>query len=279
MQIWQLAILSIVQGIAELLPISSSAHVILAERLLGLDPTSPQLTLLLVMLHTGTMFAVIVYFWKSWRATYFSSAEAFRGNALQVVAATVATAIVGLALLALIKHLFAPNASDFEIETLFGNARLMAGALAAAGVLIILSSLLAKPAAPGLSLAAATVIGAVQGLCLPFRGFSRSGATISAAMLLGVARRRAEEFSFALAVVLTPPVIVREVHRLHKAQAALGAGQAPSHALGASLVGMLLSFLAGLIALRWLSRWLEQGRWHYFGAYCLLVALVVFWVG
>ena len=42
---------------------------------------------------------------------------------------------------------------------------------------------------------------------------------------------------------------------------------------------MLLSFLAGLIALRWLSRWLEQGRWHYFGAYCLLVALVVFWVG
>jgi undecaprenyl-diphosphatase len=279
MQIWQLAILSIVQGIAELLPISSSAHVILAERLLGLDPTSPQLTLLLVMLHTGTMFAVIVYFWKSWRATYFSSAEAFRGNALQVVAATVATAVVGLALLALIKHLFAPNASDFEIETLFGNARLMAGALAAAGLLIILSSLLARPGAAGLSLAAATVIGAVQGLCLPFRGFSRSGATISAGMLLGVARRRAEEFSFALAVVLTPPVIVREVHRLHKAQAALGVGQAPSHALGASLLGMLLSFLAGLIALRWLSRWLEQGRWHYFGAYCLLVALVVFWVG
>jgi undecaprenyl-diphosphatase len=279
MQLWQLAILSIVQGIAELLPISSSAHVILAERLLGLDPTSPQLTLLLVMLHTGTMFAVIVYFWKSWRETYFSSGQAFRSNALQVVAATLATAIVGLALLALIKYLFAPNASDFEIETLFGNARLMAAALATAGLLIILSSLLARPGAAGLSLAAATVIGAVQGLCLPFRGFSRSGATISAGMLLGIARRRAEEFSFALAVVLTPPVIVREVHRLHKAQAVLGAAPAPSHALGTSLLGMLLSFLAGLIALRWLSRWLEQGRWHYFGAYCLVVALVVFWVG
>jgi undecaprenyl-diphosphatase len=114
MQLWQLAILSIVQGIAELLPISSSAHVILAERFLGLDPTAPELTLLLVLLHTGTMFAVIVYFWSSWRQTYFSAAAAFRSNALKVVVATIATAVVGLALQALIKHLFASNASDFR---------------------------------------------------------------------------------------------------------------------------------------------------------------------
>ena len=59
-------------------------------------------------------------------------------------------------------------------------------------------------------------IGAVQGLCLPFRGFSRSGATISTGLLLGVGKRRMEEFSFALAVVLTPPVILRSLWRLFK---------------------------------------------------------------
>ena len=68
MTLLQILILAIVQGAAELLPVSSSAHVIVAEKLMGLDPTAPQMTLLLVMLHTGTMFAVIVYFWKSWRA-------------------------------------------------------------------------------------------------------------------------------------------------------------------------------------------------------------------
>jgi undecaprenyl-diphosphatase len=71
MELLQILILAIVQGAAELLPVSSSAHVIVAEKLMGLDPTAPQMTLLLVMLHTGTMFAVILYFWKAWRATFF----------------------------------------------------------------------------------------------------------------------------------------------------------------------------------------------------------------
>src|ERR1700743_3166896 len=78
-------VLAIVQGIAELLPVSSSAHVIVAEKLLGLDPTTPQMTLLLVMLHTGTMLAVITYFWKTWRATYFSSMQALRANAVHLL--------------------------------------------------------------------------------------------------------------------------------------------------------------------------------------------------
>jgi undecaprenyl-diphosphatase len=279
MQLWQLLILAVVQGLAELLPISSSAHVIVAEKLLGLDPTTPQMTLLLVMLHTGTMFAVLVYFWKAWRASYFSSRDAFIGNARSVVIATVATAVVGLALLKIIKHLFAPGASDFEIENLFGNARLMAAALAAAGLLII-GSARARPASTEtVSAAAAGWIGAVQGVCLPFRGFSRSGATISTGLLLGVARRRAEEFSFALAVVLTPAVIAREVLRLHKAQADGPAGTGLAHGFAPGLIGMVLSFAAGMVALRWLSRWLEQGRWYLFGVYCLIAAAVVFWLG
>jgi undecaprenyl-diphosphatase len=280
MPLWQLVILSLVQGVAELLPISSSAHVIVTEKLLGLDPTAPQMTLLLVMLHTGTMFAAIAYFWSSWRETYFSSRAAFRDNAVQVVLATVATGVVGLLLLELLKQLLGRGRADFEIETLFGNAGLMALSLIAAGVLIIWSSLRAKngDAAP-LDSRRALAIGALQGVCLPFRGFSRSGATISLGMLLGVARRRAEEFSFALAVVLTPAVIFQELHRLKKAQALHPHAASLSHAVAPALLGMLLSFLAGLIALRWLSRWLEAGRWHYFGIYCLAAALLVLWVG
>jgi undecaprenyl-diphosphatase len=280
MALWQLAILAIVQGLAELLPVSSSAHVILAEKLLGLDPTSPQLTLLLVMLHTGTMFAVIAYFWAAWRSAYFGGGAAFRAIALRVVLATALTGVVGFALLALIQHLFAPGAADFEIESLFGNPRLMAASLGAVGILIIVASRFGHAAGDTLSLRAAALIGAVQGFCLPLRGFSRSGATISTGMLLSVPRRRAEEFSFALAVVLTPPIIVRELHRLHKAQAAVAAGGANlTHALVPSLIGMALSFVAGMLALRWLSRWLEAGRWHLFGAYCLVAALIVLWVG
>ena len=70
----QIVFLAVVQGLAELLPVSSSAHVIVAEKLMGLDPVKPEMTLLLVMLHTGTMFAVIVYFWRAWKET--SSARA-----------------------------------------------------------------------------------------------------------------------------------------------------------------------------------------------------------
>ena len=95
MSIFKVIILAIVQGLAELLPISSSAHVIVAEKLMGLDPSSPQMTLLLVMLHTGTMFAVILFFRSAWKSTYFSSREAFKRFAVLIVWATLLTGIVG----------------------------------------------------------------------------------------------------------------------------------------------------------------------------------------
>lgn len=136
----------------------------------------------------------------------------------------------------------------------------MPASLAAAGMLILVASHPDRAAGDDISIRSAVWIGAVQGLCLPFRGFSRSGATISAGLALGVIRRRAEEFSFALAVVLTPAVIAREAWRLYRAHDAVLIASAGGLAgvLGPSVLGMLLSFVAGLVALRWLSRWLEQ---------------------
>jgi undecaprenyl-diphosphatase len=283
MSFLDVVILAVVQGLAELLPVSSSAHVVVAEKLLGLDPSSPPMTLLLVMLHTGTMFAVIVYFWRQWRGAYFSSMAAFKGIAGRLVLATAITAIVGWILMKLIEKTALRGLPHSEIEDLFGHLEFIAPALAAAGILIIIAGLRARarkdeppasgaPAAGELSVRNAGFIGMVQGLCLPFRGFSRSGATISTGMLLGVDKPRAERFSFALAVVLTPPIVFREVMRLMHAPAAHAA--LTSVAL-LSLLGAALAFLAGLVALKWLSRWLESGRWHLFGVYCLLAAVAV----
>ncbi|HEY2039433.1 MAG TPA: undecaprenyl-diphosphate phosphatase [Edaphobacter sp.] len=288
MPILKVIVLAIVQGLAELLPVSSSAHVVVAEKLMGLDPSSPQMTLLLVMLHTGTMFAVIAYFWKQWKKTYFSSGDAFKRFLIRVVWATVLTGIIGVAFKTLVEKTMFPGAAKAEIEELFGRLDLIAPALLAAGVLILIAGLRERKSAPvaqvygnSVTMGQAGWMGAVQGLCLPFRGFSRSGATISTGMLSGASKDRAERFSFALAVILTPPVVLREAMRLVKASheaAASGTAIDLQSSVATSLIGMVLAFFAGLVALRWLSSWLEEGRWYLFGIYCLVASGVVFYL-
>ena len=281
MSLVHVIILAVVQGLAELLPVSSSAHVVVAEKLLGLDPSSPPMTLLLVMLHTGTMFAVIVYFWQKWRSTYFRDLASFKKFAQRVIVATILTGVIGEVIIKGIEKTAFRHAPHAQIEDLFSHLELIAPALALAGLLIFMAGMREKRSPSSaqadtveLNTGQASLIGAVQGLCLPFRGFSRSGATISAGMLAGVAKARAENFSFALAVVLTPVVVAREVLRLVQAQAD-GTAHNLTSALFPSLLGMFFAFLAGLVALRWLSSWLEGGRWYLFGIYCLVAAAIV----
>ena len=298
MMLLKVILLAIVQGLAELLPVSSSAHVVVAEKLMHLDPASPQMTLLLVMLHTGTMFAVIVYFWKIWKETYFSTRARFRPFLVQLIWATLLTAVVGEVLKKIIEKTYFRGAPEAEIERLFSHLELIAPALAVAGVLILVAGLLKGRGAgsgaanahstgfisrrqPTLTFRQAGWMGLVQGLALPFRGFSRSGSTISAAMLAGAGREPAERFSFALAVVLTPPVVLLEVIRLVKAAHASGAASIPIDLQGSiatSLLGAVFSFFAGLVALRWLSSWLVSGKWYWFGIYCLTFSAVVFYL-
>lgn len=326
MSLLHVIILAIVQGLAELLPVSSSAHVIVAEKLMGMDPSAPEMTLLLVMLHTGTMIAVIVYFWQRWRRTFFHSLDEFKNFAVALIAATILTGIVGGGIVEFIEKVLMRHQPHAWVEQLFNRLDLIAAALAVAGVFILIAGIVenrraqvegsattgngqstspnANPPAPQTAdpaqRTAASIgvlekrrilqistthethemtasqfswIGAIQGLCIPFRGFSRSGATISTGLLLRVARRTAEDFSFALAVVLTPPADARELWRLYQAQHHQLAGVLP--AASASVLGMIFAFCAGLLALRWLSRWLENGRWHLFGMYCMAAAIAV----
>jgi undecaprenyl-diphosphatase len=281
-------ILAVIQGLAELLPVSSSAHVIVAAKLLGLPPASdPEMTVVVVMLHTGTMFAVILYFWAAWKRNIFASREVFLQQAVRLFIASALTVAIFLPIKMGIEKAIGSSThavsgtggpgKPAEIESLFDNLGLIAGALAAVGFLILLAGLAEKHTACNreIGIYEASWIGAVQGLCLAFRGFSRSGATISTGLLLGVLKARAEEFSFALGVILTPAVVGHEVLRLVKARHETGGGVTWSM-FGPSLLGMVCAFLAGLLALKWLSRWLESGRWHLFGIYCLLAAAGVF---
>jgi undecaprenyl-diphosphatase len=272
-------LLGIIQGLTELLPVSSSAHVVVAEKLMGLDASAPNMTLLLVMLHTGTMFAVIVFFWNRWRETFRKQGNV-KSYVGMLLLATIATGVIGEGLIKLIEKVWMRGVPHAEVELLFNHLELIAPALALVGVLIIVAGITEKSKATGsgeLNAGRAGIIGIVQGVCLPFRGFSRSGATISAGMLAGVNKLRAEDFSFALAVILTPAAIAREALRLVKAEHA-----SPLSALGSSvgmsIFGAFCAFLAGLFALKWLSRWLEAGRWYWFGIYCLFAASAVWYL-
>ncbi|EQD57666.1 Bacitracin resistance protein (putative undecaprenol kinase), partial [mine drainage metagenome] len=141
MSLLHVIILAIVQGFAELLPISSSAHVIVAEELMGMNPAAPKMTLLLVMLHTGTMLAVIVYFWQRWRRTFFNSKSEFKNFAIALVIATFLTGLVGGGLIEFIERVLMRNQPHAWIEQLFSHLGLIAIALAVGGVFILVAGL------------------------------------------------------------------------------------------------------------------------------------------
>ena len=279
-------LLALIQGAAELLPVSSSAHVIVAERLMGLDPSTPEMVFLLIMLHTGTMFAVLVYFWQRLRGIWLSTAASEQRTSeesryhflMMVILATAVTGVVGYGLKILLEQVVLGRwmgREKGEVEDLFRELPLVATALFSAGVLILVAGWRKQRAErTRLTLGTTLLIGLVQAVCLPFRGFSRSGATISTALLCDVERARAEDFSFALAVALTPPVIVRGLYKLLKDRALRSGGQL-LELLQPGLLGMVFSFLAGLLALKLLSAVLEKGRWRFFGYYCVVAALLM----
>lgn len=286
MPLWQVVLLAIVQGLTELLPVSSSAHVIVIAELLHQSMSTPANALLLVLLHTGTMFAVIVYFWRRWVAEFFSSWSKFVQFFKLLFGATFLSGVVGYPLMKIVERVLSHDGDRAEIETLFDKLNWIAPALAAVGVLIIYAGLREARRAQTpqqetertLTWPQAIVMGILQGIAIPFRGFSRSGSTISGGLLTSGTRVEIESFSFAMAVAITPLAIGREVLRAYKSAHLAGTAVPLGAMLTPGVVGLVCAFVAGLLALRWLSRWLEQGRWHWFGVYCLLAAAVVGWL-
>lgn len=277
-------VLAVAQGLTELLPVSSSAHVIVAAKLLHENMSTPDNALLLVLLHTGTMVAVLVYFWRRWVAEFLSSwARCYRFAKLVIVSSALSGAVF-LPIQLLVKHVLSHGAYHADIEALFNKLNWIAPALALVGLLILYAGLREARRPEGGGEAAVTrrigwidagVMGILQGLAIPFRGFSRSGCTISGGLLTGGRRDEIESYSFAMAMPITPLAVAWELRRVIRTAHAAGYAVPWAAALGPGIFGMVFACLAGLVALRWLSRWLEGGRWYWFGIYCLAAASVV----
>ena len=224
MNLFHILILAVVQGLAELLPVSSSAHVIVAAKLLGMDPLQTEDDVAARDAPHGNDVRSNPLFLEGLekkhvrlpcrvQATGRQTSDRDDVNRLRLACHSKRESKKAWRSQVTWSRTRMEKLPRAEIELLFDNLGLIAGALFAVGVLILIAGRAERTTVGDrdVGIREAAWIGAIQGLCLPFRGFSRSGATISTGLLLGVLKSRAEEFSFALAVIITPATIGREV--------------------------------------------------------------------
>ena len=259
------AIMGIVEGLTEFLPISSTGHLILAGHLLGLQGERDKV--FEIAIQTGAILAVIIVYWQKLRSTMAalpSEREAQR-FALNVLVAFIPAVVLGLAFGKLIKeHLFTPGvvATTFILG---GFVILWAEGRHHPKVRIV--------EVEEMGWTDALKLGLVQCLAL-VPGTSRSGATIIGGMLLGLSRKAATDFSFYLAI---PTLIGAGAYSLLKERASLGADDLPMF-----LVGLLFSFVSAWLCVRWLLRYISTHDFKPFAWYRIafgLIVLLTSWTG
>ena len=256
MTIFQAAAMGIIQGLTEFLPVSSSAHLILAPRVFGWDDPGLAFD---VALHLGTLAGVLAYFrkdlWTLANQAFLNKdnqASSARSLILAIALATMPGGIAGL----LLEH---------KVESIFRSPALIAGTLIAIGFLMAIADRFGKgeKGLPQLTLRDAMLIGLAQCLAL-IPGVSRSGITISTALFLGFERTSAARFSFLLSI----PIIA-------------GAGLLKSpqifHAHDPMLIvaGFLASAVSGLGAIWILMKFIEQYRFTPYVIYRLVLGVAI----
>ena len=259
------ALMGVVEGLTEFLPISSTGHLILAGALLGFDDAKAKV--FDIAIQTGAIFAVILVYWQRIRATLVAlpterQAQRF---ALNVLIGFVPAVLLGLLLGKAIKaHLFTPTvvASTFIVG---GFIILWAERRQQASVRI--------QSVEDMAPLDALKVGLVQCLAM-VPGTSRSGATIIGGMLLGLSRKAATDFSFFLAI---PTLIGAGVYSLYKERALLSAADTPVFA-----VGLVFSFISAWLCVRWLLRYISSHSFVPFAYYRIVFGVVVLmtaWMG
>ncbi len=259
------AIMGVVEGLTEFLPISSTGHLILAGALLGFDDAKAKV--FDIAIQTGAIFAVILVYWQRIRDTVVAlptSAQA-RRFALNVLIGFFPAVLLGLLLGKAIKaHLFTPTivASTFIIG---GFVILWAERRQQQAVRI--------QSVDDMGPWDALKVGLVQCLAM-VPGTSRSGATIIGGMLLGLSRKAATDFSFFLAI---PTLIGAGAYSLYKERALLSMADAPMFA-----VGLVFSFISAWLCVRWLLRYISSHSFVPFAYYRIVFGvgvLLTAWTG
>jgi len=251
-----LLILAIVQGIAEFLPISSSGHLVIVGDLLGELSESPTLE---IILHAGTLGSILVVFW---RKIFRLLTEDQRVMGLLVVG-TIPAATVGIGM-------------KLMMPELLRSPTLAAGMLMVTGLMLIVLGRLRdrKGSYQEVSWIGALIVGTFQAFAI-LPGISRSGSTILGGRLMGLKSEDSITFSFLLAI---PAILGATVLTLRDLWEASQAGQSISHTPFELLLGAMISFAVGIIALKWLIGWSRADRLHWFAAWCLpagILALLV----
>ncbi len=255
------AIMGVVEGLTEFLPISSTGHLILAGALLGFDDEKAKV--FDIAIQTGAIFAVILVYWQKIRATLIAlpSEKQAQQFALNVLIAFIPAVILGLLFGKAIKaNLFTPVvvASTFIIGgfiILWAEARQKNAATAAR-----IQDVDQMTAMDALK------VGLIQCLAM-IPGTSRSGATIIGGMFLGLSRKAATDFSFYLAI---PTLIGAGVYSLYKERALLSMADLPMFA-----VGLLFSFISAWLCIRWLLKFISTHSFVGFAYYRIAFGLVV----
>lgn len=258
MNFFEAVILGLVQGLTEFLPVSSSGHLVLTEKLLGVDDKGVTFE---ILVHFGTLLSVLIYFWKPlWRMflailpPFKSEYARDRKMIVYLMVASIPAAIVG----------FSPLKDAFE--GVYEKPAVVAALLIVTGLVLFLPRFLARRGQHEIGYGSALVMGIGQAFAI-LPGISRSGSTIVSGMLAGAKSSNAAEFSFLMAVPAIAAASVMELGDL---------GSVESSLLGPYLVGALVAFVSGLAAIYTVLAAIRKGRFEFFGIYCLVAGVVGF---
>ncbi|MFQ6604506.1 MAG: undecaprenyl-diphosphate phosphatase [Fidelibacterota bacterium] len=242
-------ILGIIQGFTEFLPISSSGHLVLIQELLHLDIPGNQLE---VVMHAGTLFSILVVFWQDLvRLAGTLTQRASLQYVIYLVVGTLPAVIVGLGFKTQIE-------SAFDSTWFVGMNLLFTGTL-------LLSTRFIRLRDNEVGMKSSVGIGLAQALAI-LPGISRSGSTISIAMVLGISPAEAARFSFLLAI---PALLGAGL--LTALDGFSASGQTGFIPL---TLGFLTSFFTGWTTLKWLLTMLKKGQFYWFGAYCIIIGIL-----
>ena len=246
----EVAILSVLQGVAEFLPISSSGHLVLGKSLLGLGDVGMRLD---VFLHVGTLLSIFVFYFAVIRRIVVGREWSY---VAKVVVSSIPVGIVGV----LFKSRF---------EEAFSSPSFVGGALIFTGAVLTATRFLPK-GEKDVSFLRAALMGLAQAVAL-LPGVSRSGMTLAAARAAKVEGERAAEFSFLMSA---PPIAGAALLEIVKTVGEAEAAAARETSWGLCVVGALIAAVVGWFALKLLVASLK-GRWFWlFGPYCIVVGLL-----